>query len=76
MNHSSSPAPDSAAKSGDGTTARTWVSLRRLSSPGVRIFTPANVPSSSSSSSAYAYAYATWYTDGKFKVMYQKLWGL
>ena len=74
MNHSSSPAPDSAAKSGDGTTARTWVSLRRLSSPGVRIFTPANVLPSSSSSSAYASG--TWYTDGKFKVMYQKLWGL
>lgn len=43
-------------------------------SPGVRIFTPANVPSSSSSSSAYASG--TWYTDGKFKVLYQKLWGL
>jgi ribose transport system ATP-binding protein len=39
MNHSSGPAPDSAAKSGDDTAARTWVSLHRLS----KTFGPAQV---------------------------------
>lgn len=42
--------------------------------PGVRIFTMANVPSDTKS--AAAYASGAWYTNAGFKPMYTKLWGL
>ena len=42
--------------------------------PGLRIFTHANVPSDVSSPSAYASG--DWYSNGAFKAMYSKLWGL
>ena len=42
--------------------------------PQVRIFTKSNIPSDTSSASAYASG--AWYTNGAFKAMYQKLWGL
>jgi ribose transport system substrate-binding protein len=41
--------------------------------PGVRIFTKANIPSNTKSASAYASG--QWYTNGGFKAMYRKLWG-
>jgi ribose transport system substrate-binding protein len=41
--------------------------------PGVRIFTKANIPSDTQSASAYASG--QWYSNGAFKAMYTKLWG-
>jgi ribose transport system substrate-binding protein len=42
--------------------------------PALRIFTKSNVPSNAKDASAYASG--QWYTNGGFKAMYQKLWGL
>jgi ribose transport system substrate-binding protein len=42
--------------------------------PALRIFTKSNVPSNTKD--AGAYASGQWYTNGTFKAMYQKLWGL
>ena len=42
--------------------------------PQVRIFTKSNLPSDTKS--AAAYASGAWYSNGAFKAMYQKLWGL
>lgn len=42
--------------------------------PAIRIFTKANVPSNASDASAYASG--AWYTNGSFKSMFMKLWGL
>jgi ribose transport system substrate-binding protein len=42
--------------------------------PALRIFTKSNVPSNTKD--ATAYASGQWYTNGAFKAMYQKLWGL
>jgi ribose transport system substrate-binding protein len=42
--------------------------------PALRIFTKGNVPSNTTD--ANAYASGQWYTNGSFKAMYQKLWGL
>jgi ribose transport system substrate-binding protein len=42
--------------------------------PALRIFTHSNVPSNTKDASAYASG--QWYTNGAFKAMYQKLWGL
>ena len=42
--------------------------------PALRVFTKSNVPSNSSD--AAAYASGQWYTNGGFKAMYRKLWGL
>jgi ribose transport system substrate-binding protein len=42
--------------------------------PALRIFTKSNVPSDIND--ANAYASGQWYTNGSFKAMYQKLWGL
>jgi hypothetical protein len=42
--------------------------------PALRIFTKSSVPSDVND--ANAYASGQWYTNGSFKAMYQKLWGL
>ncbi|SRR5216683_737741 len=42
--------------------------------PAFRIFTKSNVPSNTSD--ATAYASGEWYTNGAFKPMYTRLWGL
>jgi ribose transport system substrate-binding protein len=42
--------------------------------PAFRIFTKSNVPSNTKDASAYASG--QWYTNGAFKPMYTKLWGL
>lgn len=42
--------------------------------PALRIFTKSNVPSNTKDPAAYASG--QWYTNGAFKAMYQKLWGL
>ena len=47
--------------------------VARYASP-VRIFTKSSIPSDTSSASAYASG--AWYTNGAFKAMYEKLWGL
>lgn len=42
--------------------------------PALRIFTRSNVPSDTSS--AAAYSSGAWYSNGGFKAMYRRLWGL
>lgn len=42
--------------------------------PAVRLFTKSNVPSDTKSASAYASG--SWYSNGGFRAMYTKLWGL
>ncbi len=42
--------------------------------PAVRVFTKANVPSDTKS--AAAYASGSWYSNGGFRAMYTKLWGV
>ena len=42
--------------------------------PALRLFTMANVPSDTKSASAYAAG--TWYSNGGFRAMYAKLWGV
>jgi ribose transport system substrate-binding protein len=42
--------------------------------PALRVFTKANLPSDPSNASAYASG--AWYTNGGFKTMYAKLWGM